>query len=391
MFIQELLARLADHIRASNWQACTDSFAGWSQRLASANPVSIIIPVYNGASDVERLLASEDLWQSASEVLLIDDHSSDDRISEILSAVEYSQDKVRVLRNSRNLGFVRTVNIGILERRYGNDVLILNSDALPEGDWLERLRCVAYARPNVATVSPLSNSAGFYSLPTPNHLNEVPDRLAPQACAQLLGWLAPALYEETVATSGFCWYVRQDALEQVGVLDDRLFHRGYAEETDFCLRAAEHGFLNLCCLTGYVAHGMAQSFKGEKEMLKKNNANILKAINPQFIDQLRRYEEHSVLHELGKDFDRYSSELMMEKSHAHPESGYEQMSSNELTVGLERDQVVLDFGYNSERLGTDVSSIDDLQFYLSARLRPRKICFGNTVGNGGASTRLEAL
>ena len=374
-----LLKELVVHLERQEWQKCCDSFKGWSDRLKESPAVSIIVPIFNSARDVENLLRCDDLWIGANEVILIDDCSTDPDIPRILREVEQRRPKARVLRNHRNLGFTRTVNRGFKERENNNDVVVLNSDAMPGGDWLERLRCVAYSKPNVATVSPLSNSASFFSLPEANQPNRVPEGFLPATCANMLGWIAPSLYEETLATCGFCWYVRSDALEEIGVLDEMLFYRGYAEETDYCLRASDSGFMNLCSLTSYVGHGNAQSFQGEKSLLKKTNANILKAIQPTFIDRLRQYEEESAIPGLGKGFAKatslsnaeeieFISSVEMNFSDKKRDTDSNCLVLSTLSHGLK----ISFLGY-SEKLNVSSDEIEALQMYLTVRLCPRQI------------------
>ncbi len=382
----ELLANLATHINNSDWQSCTESFDGWERRLSNARPVSVVVPIFNGLDDVKKLLESKDLGNFASEVLLIDDHSPDPAIIATLKAAESEKEGIRVIRNPRNLGFVRTVNIGINQRQLNNDVVVLNSDTSPEGDWIERLQSVAYARPNVATVSPLSNSAGFFSLPKPNQVNAIPSELSPKECSQLLGWIAPSIYEETVATCGFCWYLRSDAIDRVGFLDEHLFHRGYAEETDFCLRASEQGLLNLCSLTTYVGHAGAHSFKGEKGLLKKNNANILKAIRPKFIEKLREYEQNSMLHELGNCFEMWLAKSSSGNCGKDTDSNFDPLDQNDLNVSSVNGRLVLSYSGSSEPLNCKDLDLKYLHFYLSARLYPKRICSQTPSGSGQDSS-----
>ena len=375
----QLLKSLATDLEQDEWHKCGNLFEGWTDRLRESRPVSVIVPIFNGAGDVENLLDCDALWTGAAEVIFIDDCSTDPQIPQMLREAAQRWAKARVLKNRRNLGFIRTVNRGFRERQGNNDVVVLNSDAVPDGDWLERLRCVAYSRPNVATVSPLSNSAGFFSLPVANQPNQIPEGYSPAACACLLGWIAPSLYEETVATSGFCWFVRSNALDEVGLLDEMLFYRGYAEETDYCLRASDLGFVNLCSLTCYVGHGGAQSFKGEKNLLKKNNANVLKAIQPTFIDKLRKYEEESRIPELGKKFaqaiaPKNDTERAVVSSvgTSWPDNTRD-LSDKCLVLSPDSSGVKISFAGVSEKLNVSPNRTQALQMYLAARLCPRQI------------------
>jgi glycosyltransferase involved in cell wall biosynthesis len=81
----------------------------------SKKPLTIILPVYNGgkylADSLDSLFSQtfEDY-----ELIAIDDASTDNSI-EVLDS--YSDSRLRVLRNNRNLGLVQTLNYGLREAR----------------------------------------------------------------------------------------------------------------------------------------------------------------------------------------------------------------------------------------------------------------------------------
>ena len=80
---------------------------------------------------------------------------------------------VRVIRNSKNLGFVGGNNVGIAEADPGSDVVLLNNDVeFLQSDWLQRLRACAHETPGAGVVGcrlVLSDGrllhAGTYILP----------------------------------------------------------------------------------------------------------------------------------------------------------------------------------------------------------------------------------
>ena len=60
------------------------------------------------------------------------------------------------------------------------------------------------------------------------------------------------------------------------------FQRGYLEDIDFCLRAREHGFRNVCAASVYVGHAGSRSFQGEKRALVLHNLDLLDQRFPHF-------------------------------------------------------------------------------------------------------------
>ena len=45
------------------------------------------------------------------------------------------------------------------------DIILLNSDAIVNGNWLDRLKDLAYSQKNIASVTPISNHASIFSYP----------------------------------------------------------------------------------------------------------------------------------------------------------------------------------------------------------------------------------
>ena len=288
-------------LQSDDWIKCTDSHAAWLLRLSSRPPVDIVIPVFGGTERVAELLSSDALWEGVRQVIVVDDCSPDPALGVLLRETRSRHGNLVEIRNRRNFGFVISVNRG-LRLAEDADVVVLNSDAVVGGSWLSRLQVSAYAFERVATVSPLSNAAGFFSLPVPRQDNSPPPGIDAETSCIVLSMITPKIHEETVATSGFCWYLRRDAREEIGLLDERLYYRGYAEDTDFCRRASVAGFKNLCSLQTFVVHGRGKSFGGEKERLKKVNGAMLQALDPTFLDDLRAYEAGSAVPVLAAAF-----------------------------------------------------------------------------------------
>lgn len=98
--------------------------------------VSIIIPNYNGAKLLRKNLPKVLEMTKDCEVILVDDASTDESVKEVKSTEQ--RGKIKLIENEKNLGFSSTVNRGVKEAK-GDFVFLLNSDAVPEKDFLTPL------------------------------------------------------------------------------------------------------------------------------------------------------------------------------------------------------------------------------------------------------------
>lgn len=246
--------------------------------------IKIVVPIYNAAEDViiciERLRAHT---PKNIEIILINDCSSDPAITNILDRVQ-SYPQFRVLSNSKNMGFTKTVNRGLKEVRDA-DVIILNSDARVTPKWTKGLHEAAYSRSKVATVTAMSDRAGAFSAPNIGNENDLPPGVNEVDFARAFRRRSLRLYPEVPTGNGFCMYMRRAGLDAFGFLDDEAFPRGYGEENDYCMRALRAGWVNLIDDATYVFHERTKSFGDAKA---ENVVKGSEVIN-------RRYPEYKTL------------------------------------------------------------------------------------------------
>src|SRR5690349_13317670 len=100
--------------------------------------VSIVIPNYNGREILEKSLpyvmaAFENKKNKVLEVIIVDDASVDESIKFIKS----NYPKIKLVKHKVNRGFSSTVNTGFRTAK-GNLIALLNSDVLPEEDFVEK-------------------------------------------------------------------------------------------------------------------------------------------------------------------------------------------------------------------------------------------------------------
>ncbi len=228
-----------------------------------APAITIVVPIFRAAPDVARCIAA--LTRNTripARLLLIDDASDDPALDAILADAARLPN-VTVVVQPANRGYTATCNHGIaLAGR--DDVVLLNSDTMVTPGWLEGLRIAAYSEADVATVTPLSDNAGAFSAPEHNAANRPPAGFDQEDMARLVRQSSLALMPAMPTGNGFCLYIRRDALDRIGPLDEAAFPRGYGEENDLCMRAWRSGLLNLVDDRSYVHHRRSASFGAEK-------------------------------------------------------------------------------------------------------------------------------
>ena len=282
-------APVADNVRFD-----AGSFLPARQRAKAAVPTrsaAVIIPVYRDLVTARACLDS--VLSSASStpgaVVVIDDASPEPALSEYLDTLA-AGGLIRLLRNKTNLGFVGSVNRGMVETA-DMDVVLLNSDTVVAGDWLDRLAAHVVRDARVGTVTPFSNSATICSYPTMDGWGALPSGET-VATVDAAFRAANAGRAGTIPTAvGFCMYVSRACLDDVGLFDALAFRRGYGEENDFCLRAAQRGWLHLLAADTFVWHSGEVSFGASATQLRAAAQEELQRRYPDYHKQVASYVE----------------------------------------------------------------------------------------------------
>ncbi len=272
-------------------------------------PVHIIVPLYNGYECLKNCIDSifRNTNLSINTLVIIDDKSTDSRIHEYLARTNENTNgkRIKVLYNHINSGFVKTINKGM--KLSPEDVIILNSDTIVTKDWVEKLQRAAYSKPRVATATPLSNYVTINGIPNPFQYNNIPHGMDIDTFAEFLEKISLRYYPEIPAGVGFCMYIKRSVLDEMGYFDEERFGKGYAEETDFCMRALKKGYIHVIDDTNYVYHIGGVSFESikdpevlkEKNLMIERNLEILKALHPEYMSLVEKalHENLAPIHE----------------------------------------------------------------------------------------------
>jgi GT2 family glycosyltransferase len=259
-------------------------------------PLDIIVPIYKNADLVRACVGS--LLEHLPEVetyrprlLLINDSPGDAEVETLLRGYDRAGAAVSVLHNEQNLGFVRTVNLG-LQRAHleGRDVLLVNSDTQTFPGTLAQLLLAAHADPQIGFACPRSNNASICSLP---HFfgGTLPTPQEAHRRWAAISRTMPA-YQFSPTAVGFYLFISYNVLSNHGGLRED-FGLGYEEENDLVMRAGKVGMRAVIANHAFAYHAGSASFSLTELDLgahKHSNLQKLTAFHPEFLPLVRRYE-----------------------------------------------------------------------------------------------------
>lgn len=265
--------------------------------------VDIIIPVYNAKSYVkiclDSIIASRVVVSFR--VIIVDDGSEADT-AEMLR--DYSNKHgYDLIANNVNKGYTSSVNIGIAHSS-APFIVVLNSDTQVANYWLDKLVSCADSSEDIGIVGPLSNAASWQNVP---HLydqnkefavNDLPSDMDIQDMAALVELVSRKEYPRVPIVNGFCYLIKREVIDRIGVLNEKSFPTGYGEENDYCIRAVNAGYSVVVADNAYVWHYKSKSFgKDRKKALSKDGRlELYKLHGKDKVDQaVSTLKHHKVL------------------------------------------------------------------------------------------------
>jgi GT2 family glycosyltransferase len=204
---------------------------------------SVVIPVWNGASVIDRCLEAVEAYSESQllDVICVDNASTDTSAQRIRE----NYPMVKLLSQPVNLGFAGGVNVGIKHSR-ADVVVLLNQDCIVRSGWLSALLSVFERHPEAGIVGGTIFDAedqvhhAGAKIHHPDavgvHITTVDDDAEPKPVEYVTG----ALYA-----------IRRITWETIGFFDEG-FYPAYYEECDYCYRARRHGLE-----TYYTPHARA--------------------------------------------------------------------------------------------------------------------------------------
>lgn len=262
----------------------------------AAKAVTIVVPVYADWPSLKDCLEAitQTVDLETNKVLLINDQGPEaDQLETHIKRLIEGRDGFEYYRNQKNLGFIGTCNRAVELDESGNDILLLNSDTRPTGDWLKELVSLLAQSPKNAAVSPRSNNATIATIPLSTAIHKGIGAERSYTIYQKIKQKLPRYYISPLAF-GYCMLMRRSLIDKYGMFDP-VFGKGYGEETDWCRRVMQHGYRCLMANHAYVFHLEARSFTPElKQKIIEKNYQLIWDRWPTYRQEVRDWMDEKV-------------------------------------------------------------------------------------------------
>jgi len=238
---------------------------------------SIIILTRNQIEYTERCIESIFTHTKETfELIMVDNGSTDGTLEYLESEAlrrksevgrRKSGVRIKIIKNSENLGFAAGNNQGIAAAK-GDYVLLMNNDVVVTPGWLSRMLACAEKSPDIGMVGPVSNYVSGpqlvegidYDTHTLSGLIEFSNKFADTHAGQA---------QQILRVVGFCMLIKRTVIDKIGGMDDR-YGLGNFEDDDFSLRATIAGFQSWIARDCFIHHFGNRTFIGEKVDLNKS-------------------------------------------------------------------------------------------------------------------------
>ncbi|MGB5749031.1 MAG: glycosyltransferase, partial [Desulfobacterales bacterium] len=247
------------------------------QTVSQNKFTSIIILTHNQLEYTKRCIGSIFTHtKEAFELIVVDNGSTDGTVEYLESEASRrkSEDggrrpdvRIKIIKNSENLGFAAGNNQGIAAAR-GDYILLMNNDVVVTPGWLSRMVACAEKSSMIGMVGPKSNYVSgpqfvenvSYDIKNLNGL----ERFSSEFAKIHSGKTTP--FWRVV---GFCMLIKRTVIEKIGGLDAR-YGLGNFEDDDFSLRAILAGYESRIAEDCFVHHFGNRTFLAAQIDYKKS-------------------------------------------------------------------------------------------------------------------------
>ena len=218
------------------------------------NPTTtIIIPSFNNKHLLMNCVESVKLYTKNYSLIIVDNNSCEDTVN-YLKHLETTEQSA-VIYNSDNLGFSKSINIG-LNKVKTDYILFLNNDIEVTKNWLVSLIKIAEKDEKVGIVGsklyyPGSNIIQHAGVTISyNDWNQLsPHHIYNNISENDIGKLKTV---DLKAVTGACFLITKKLFNKIGPLDEEYIN-GY-EDVDYCFRAITNGFSVVFCNESICYH-----------------------------------------------------------------------------------------------------------------------------------------
>lgn len=245
------------------------------------NKVSMIIPSYEAFEDIHECINSiQELDLNNLIEIIVVDNASKSSVIDYLTEL-YDNGEIKLIKNNVNYGFTYAVNQGIELAESGNDIVLLNNDAILTHGAIEALQNAAYELPECGIVVPQQ----ILPADTKTINDHVPFAYSQYECDVNLSNAHANIINVPVFHSGrvveltfapfFCVYIKRDVLDDSVGLDPE-YGRHYRSDRIFCNYLRHMMNLKVYYIEeAVVYHKLQKSTDELRDKPKKDNFDIM--------------------------------------------------------------------------------------------------------------------
>lgn len=256
--------------------------------------VDIVLPVYNCAQALEKLFPGLEHTSIPYRLIIVDDASTDQDTVDFIDRYAACHTNVKMIRNERNLGMVKSINRGLVMTR--TNCVILNADVSVPDYWLERLISPLVKDDSVCCAVPFSNNSSICGFPDQAGDSEIFHSLtASQIDPCFLE--VRSLYTTIPQGDTFCVALNKSVMRKIGILNQEYSETPTLSMVEWCLRAHRQGYRTAAVENLYVDHGhtRVQSNPDRKNLTAYAARSFLEQY-PDYQEVLDRFRREDPLH-----------------------------------------------------------------------------------------------
>ena len=277
----------------------------------SSHIVDIIIKVKNKHSALESCLDSllqhaPDTGTLRQRIILINDGSKAN------STIEYQKSLCKsnpsmffclftdISMRGHTKAVVKGINFGATLKPPSTAIVHLDVDTIVTENWLLHLYqgLMNSSDEKVSIVGPLSNAAGFQSVPLQwsGPSLSPPHTLPPGMNVNLLGQLVSTFSMQQsghTIVNGFCMMFKRSLIAAIGSFDYERFPTGYGSDMDFVMRAGRAGHEAHILTNAYVYHtGLSDGIS--RKSIKAADMELANLYGQSSVDALATHAQQSI-------------------------------------------------------------------------------------------------
>lgn len=198
----------------------------------------IITPSWNQSELTVKCLNSIKEHSNNYRVIFIDNCSHKKEFEIVYNVLKTLPHKL--IRNSKNTGFVQATNQG-LQYSTAPYVVLMNNDTEAVHNWLEKLNEAFIKYPEVGLSGPLTTARNSWQGKWPKRHGIL-------------------LLPNSSMLAFFCTMIKREVIEKIGYLD-QVFGIGFGDDDDYCYRAKKEGFRLALIQDLVIPHHHRSTFK----------------------------------------------------------------------------------------------------------------------------------